>query len=418
MKHFRYTFLTIILLLGFAGKSIGENTISTTASNIEPADSTIRVSLLTCQPGNEVYSFYGHSAIRFEDKQNGIDVAVNYGMFSFSKPFFVLRFIFGLTDYEMGIIPFDIFLRSYEYDKRGIYEQELNLTNEEKIKLRDAIETNYLPENRVYRYNYIYDNCTTRARDILLSQISSDKTIKCTIEENTYKLLDINKLPRRNISYRDMIHHYTMNHPWSRFGNDLLLGFKADFTTNKKEQQFLPEYLMEDFQTTQIIANNGDSIPLVKDSRWILPKFHTTTESAFPLCPSECFWILFIITIAITAIEFFTRKSLWGYDTLLMSLCGLSGIVLLAMFCSQHPTTSTNLQILILNPLALLFIYRTTKNSIKHRPDSFWLYSIIAIILFLLGGLIQHYAEGMYILALSLLIRCIWNILRYRQHEQ
>ena len=98
----------------------------------ENNDSTKRISLLTCQPGDEVYSLYGHTAIRYQDSENDIDIAINYGMFSFDKPYFIIRFILGLTDYEMGIIPFDRFMQEYGFTKRGVFEQELNLSPEKK----------------------------------------------------------------------------------------------------------------------------------------------------------------------------------------------------------------------------------------------------------------------------------------------
>lgn len=143
-------------------------------NNVQPSkadNDSIEISLLTCAPGKEVYSLYGHTAIRYNDKAKGIDIAINYGMFSFKTPFFIPRFIFGLTDYEMGIIPFDAFCEEYRYEDRDVIQQVLNLTADEKKEIIKAIETNYLPENRIYRYNYFYDNCTTRARDILIKTL-------------------------------------------------------------------------------------------------------------------------------------------------------------------------------------------------------------------------------------------------------
>ena len=133
----------------------------------------VRISLLTCQPHEEVYSIYGHTAIRYQDLARGTDLAVNYGMFSFHKPYFVLRFVFGLTDYEMGIEPFEAFCAQYASYGSGVYEQVLNLTPEEKLTIAKAIDTNYEPQNRVYRYNYFYDNCTTRARDMITNHLQA-----------------------------------------------------------------------------------------------------------------------------------------------------------------------------------------------------------------------------------------------------
>ena len=145
---------------------------------------SVEISLLTCGPRPYVYSLYGHTAIRFNDKARDTDLAINYGVFSFDKPFFVLRFVFGLTDYEMGIEYFSDFVANYAASGCGIRQQVLNLTNKEKRAIADAIYTNYEPQNRVYRYNYFYNNCTTKARDIILSHINGKVTYHNKIDSS------------------------------------------------------------------------------------------------------------------------------------------------------------------------------------------------------------------------------------------
>ncbi|MBQ2127790.1 MAG: DUF4105 domain-containing protein, partial [Prevotella sp.] len=133
---------------------------------------SVEVSLLTCQPHEEIYSLYGHTALRYHDLKRNEDWAFNYGIFNFHAPHFVLRFVFGLTDYELGVIPTDIFKQEYRRFGSQVTEQVLNLTNEEKHAIHKALYENYRPENRVYRYNYFYDNCTTRARDMVERNIN------------------------------------------------------------------------------------------------------------------------------------------------------------------------------------------------------------------------------------------------------
>ena len=170
MKLFERLFkhITLAFLLCFFAPS------TASSPNNEPtlqADS-IEISLLTCGPRQQVYSLYGHTAIRFQDKQTGRDIAINYGVFSFDQPFFVLRFVFGLTDYEMGIAPFDIFEWEYDPTGCGVRQQVLNLTAQEKMAIAQAVDRNMEPQNRVYRYNFFYDNCTTRARDIIANNLN------------------------------------------------------------------------------------------------------------------------------------------------------------------------------------------------------------------------------------------------------
>lgn len=354
---------------------------------------SVEISLLTCRPRQNVYSLYGHTAIRIQDKQNHLDMAVNYGMFSFDKPFFILRFVFGLTDYSMDIEDFEAFRIYYATRGAGVKQQTLNLTKEEKRAIIDAIIKNYEPQNRVYRYSYFYDNCTTRARDILLDNI------KGTIRYQTRN--------KNSESYREMIHDYNEQQRWARFGNDLLLGIKADFPTNHEQQQFLPDNLRKDFDNAVVIDKNGQKRALVSNSSWVVLPGTQAEWSGFPLSPTTCAIIFFVIVVAVSIYERCKIKMFWGMDIFLMLLTGLCGLILLAMVFSQHPTVRVNLQILLLNPISLIFLYPTVKclrRNVIHRWLMAWM---ILIVLFLIGGFFQSYAEGMTIVALSLLIRYI-----------
>ncbi len=394
MEFFRPFLIVIVICLA----SFFPNEVYADDKVMAENSDSIEISLLTCSPGKEVYSLYGHTAIRYTDYKKNIDLAINYGMFSFNKPFFILRFIFGLTDYEMGITPFYIFREEYQSNGREIIQQELNLTKEEKTAIIKALEENFLPENRIYRYNYFYDNCTTRARDILIDNING--RVEYPNRQDKYP------------SFRKMIHLSNEDYPWARFGNDLLLGVKADQSTNMEEQEFLPINLMNDFSSAIIKDKKGNNRPLVCKETKVVEVGAQTIESEFPLRPRTCAWIVFALIICVILAEFLLKKDFWLFDTLLMVLDGCAGIIIFLMFFSEHPTTSTNLQILLLNPLPLFFAYRVARNSIRKRYDSFWIYAVCALILFFIGGIFQDYAEGTCILALSLLVRCMWKLIR------
>ncbi len=352
---------------------------------------SVEVSLLTCSPHEEIYSLYGHSALRWHDRHQegphaGEDIAFNWGIFNFDKPYFVLRFVFGLTDYELGPIPFNSFCAYYDKWGSSVTEQVLNLMPEEKARLREALWNNLKQENRIYRYNYFYDNCSTRPRNIV-EQSLNGKVEYAQREDYTP-------------SYRDMIRYCTRNHPWARFGNDMLVGVKADLKTDLREQEFLPENLLYDFDHARIYAD-GDYRPLVKDRRMAVMPGVQVIEPDFPLTPTECAVILLLVCLLIRFLEWKQKKVFVWWDALLMLVQGLAGCVLFVMLFSQHPTTSTNLQILLLNPLPLFFI-----PAVIRRKKTKWQYILLAmIILFAIGNLFQHYAEGMMIVALSLLTR-------------
>jgi hypothetical protein len=364
----------------------GSNAFAQTQLTAEEAariDSTISISLLTCQEGKESYSLYGHTAIRYVNREQGVDVAVNYGIFDMSQSNFVVRFIFGLTDYMMGVQPFNEFCQTYAYERRGVIEQELNLPPEDKMRIVKTIEENYKPENRNYRYNIFYNNCTTKARDVILGPMNV--TFKRQAD---------------GPSFREMLGECTWMHRWTRFGNDLLLGLKADRPTTVSEQQFLPFNLKDDFDTAVI----GDSIPLVKTTREVVPEFKDSIE--FPrFKPLSLVIIIGLMIFSVIIIERYFHKNFWWFDALLMLVVGLCGLVLTAMIFSQHPTVNLNLQILLLNPLALIGVYAAFRDRKGGRPHWFWRFYIICLILFAIGSFFQNYAEGMLGLALYLFFK-------------
>ena len=228
------------------------------------ADS-IQISLLTCSAGKEVWTQYGHTAIRYYDKESGEDLAINYGTFSFDQSYFIPRFVLGMTDYRMGVQPMDAFLSQYSYEGRGVTEQVLRLSAKDKEVICEALQNNLKPENVVYRYNYFFDNCTTRARDMIVNHLHG---------KVVYPPAD------QDATFRSMIHKWNDKDKWAQFGEDLLLGVNADRKTTKAEQQFLPENLRNDFDKA---IYNGK--PLVKETNELLVAETEVAAPAFPFSP-------------------------------------------------------------------------------------------------------------------------------------
>ena len=225
---------------------------------------SVEVSLLTCEPGTETWSQYGHTAVRWHDKQRGgMDVAINYGVFTPDAPYFVLRFILGLTDYQLGVVPFGLFCAQYEYEKRAVCEQVLDLDNADKEAIFSALQVNMRPENVVYRYNYFYDNCTTRARDLLVSHLHGQVSYPAA-------------RPAGDDSFRRMIHEWNAQTPWTQTGEDILLGVKADGATTKAQQQFLPDHLRSDFARATYRGK-----PLVRETRDVIRVVRDEATPAF-----------------------------------------------------------------------------------------------------------------------------------------
>ena len=347
---------------------------------------SIQISLLTCSPGKEVWAQYGHTAIRYYDKEKGLDLAINYGIFSLVQTYFIPRFVLGMTDYRMGIQAMDDFLTQYSYEGRSVVEQVLNLSPKDKEVIYEALQENMKPENVVYRYNYFFDNCTTRARDMIVSHLHGRVVYPPAKPDATF---------------RSMIHKWNYKDKWSQFGEDLLLGVNADRKTTKSEQQFLPENLRNDFDKA---TYNGK--PLVKQTNELLPAETTVAEPSSLLSPIFIAFLFATINIIITLFSYRKQRVYWLWDAVLMLTSGLIGIILFIMIFSQHPCVSLNFIIFFFNPLPLFFLYPT----VKRKKTLWWKIWGILIIIGFLGRFIQEIPVPIIIVASFLLLHCIVHL--------
>lgn len=318
---------------------------SCTTANAQPqAIDSIKVSFITCYAGSDIYELCGHSAIRIQ--YAGDDVAVNYGMFDFNAPNFVYRFVKGETDYMVGVYPFDSFVNSYARNGRKIVEQELNLTQAQASRLIELIEINLRPENRVYRYNYVKDNCATRPVAII------EKAIGDTISLSTPTI------DTEGWSYRDEMRYFHKNYPWYQFGIDLALGSGIDYTISNREKGFAPEILEQLFAGATISNANGEQIPLVKSTSIIFegtPGGAQLPPTPWILTPIAIFSILLIVIAWISWRDIKHGKTTRWIDTILFSIFGLFGLLMtFLIFVSVHEATSPNWLYLWLNPLCLI----------------------------------------------------------------
>ena len=346
----------------------------------------IQISLLTCSPGKEVWAQYGHTAIRYYDKESGEDLAINYGIFSLDQTYFIPRFVLGMTDYRMGVQPMDMFLAQYSYEGRGVVEQILNLSVDDKEVIYKALQENMKPENVVYRYNYFFDNCTTRARDMLVNHLHG-KVVYPPAEEDA--------------TFRSMIHKWNNKYEWSQFGEDLLLGVNADRKTTKSEQQFLPENLRSDFDKATYKGK-----PLVKETNVLLDAETEVAEPTFPLSPLSIALIFAAISLVMMLFSYRRQQVYWAWDLALMLTSGLMGIIFFIMIFSQHPCVSLNFILLFFNPLPLFFLYST----IKKKKVIWWKIWGVLIILGLFGSLFQEIPLPILIVASFLLLHCIVHL--------
>lgn len=352
----------------------------------------MEISLVTCEPFNKIYSLYGHTGLHIRTTKPGLDLLANWGIFDMRMSFFALRFALGLTDYRMEIETWEYFCYRYHHYGSGVFEQKLALTQEEKLRLVTLVLDNYKPENRYYRYNFFFDNCTTRARDIVEECLCGN--ISCRGHE-------------KKLSFRDLIHEWNDTHLWARWGNDILLGVNADRKATDKEAQFLPDNLRKDFDNAVVNDDEGER-KLVYDTRWAVFPMYDKGSNSFAdevlLSPTGATMAYFIILIVVCLTEWKRRKRLWLFDATVLLTTGMLGLLLFVMIFSQHPAVSLNAQILIFNPLALVFL-RPVVKSLRHGKRSKHLTALatMAGLGIVCGITLQHFAEGMMTLALFLI---------------
>ena len=365
------------------------------------ASDSIRITLLTCSPGQEIYELYGHTAIRVASPptplqgEGRMDLVFNYGVFDMSKPHFVWHFVLGQTDYMVQPVPWEIFVREYEERGSSITEQELNLTPAEARRLTNRLIENSQPENCQYRYNFLYKNCTTMVRDLVEGAISGRIHYPDTLPHQTA---------------REILHHYTAEHPWAQEGNDLLLGAEVDTILSAYAAMFIPENMMKAFDGAFICTPRGDMRPLVKSKKELVPSRPSQAS------PKRGFWSLplggvgggLFLCLLILLIEVWTKRIFWLWDVLLLLLQGTAGTFLTFMFFfSKHPAVDSNWQIWLLNPIALLGVFLVTKSAIKHKPTLWYAFQFALLALFLLFSpwIPQVFAKITVPLALCLLTR-------------
>ncbi len=342
-----------------------------------------KFSVLTCSPGPDLYSLFGHSAFRLQDTLGGepVDVVFNYGVFDAFDDGFYVKFARGKLDYRLQAEYFDEFLLGYAREGRGVWEQELNLTALQKQRLFDLLQANGKEGNCVYRYDFFMDNCSSRIRDMIMRATAMEPThrhgFRYVSLDTLLKLNEVTfKHPcQQGTTYRQAIQKYLDYQPWSDFGIDIALGQPCDRVIGDYGFMFLPDSLMRELETAQL---NGQMLcqPPVE----ILPNRSSLTIPYLtsPLVLFTC-WLLLHCWL-------FFRKGLnpiffkVSQNALLLATGSASLLVLFLWFFTDHTTTQQNWNLLWASPLNLLFMLRYKRWM---RP-LFWI-QIGAIVLTVIG---------------------------------
>ena len=362
------------------------------------------VSLLTVDPGTELYSSFGHSAIRLREiGPDGRDLVFNFGTFDFDTPNFYGKFAMGKLNYMLSVVPYDRFIIEYDYYKRGLREQVLDLNQEQKDFLLQHLDAQYAPERRFYKYDFFYNNCATKIRDAFDIAMGEQLVWSDSVAEEK--------------TFRNLIDEFVLPLPWADFGIDLALGAVIDRPATELEKQFLPTYMEQAFANATILEN-GVSRPLVKQSRVLLEYPKEEAQQSL-LNPTVIFWFLVVLFAALTLYGFKKGKLMKGLDVALFGSVGILGVVVAFLwFFTDHSATAWNWNILWAFPGHLVLVW-----GLVARPNATWISSYLLFVmgatvmtlLFWIFGM-QSFSPALIPILLLLLLRA--NFLFYNRKKE
>ncbi len=346
--------IVIVLLLFFSLNSYSQEI---------QLSSQAKISILTCGSGPELYSSFGHNAVRLQDSLNGLDIVFDYGRFDFNTPNFYLKFTQGKLLYALGGSKFPNFLYEYELENKWVKEQVLDLTHNEVITLFNFLRNNHKPENRYYKYDFLFDNCATKLPEILKKTFGDKLVFNDSHLKNKY-------------TFRELIHQNLVSNSWSSFGIDLALGAVIDKKANALQHSFLPNYVFQQFNNTTI-----NSKPLVKRERIILDRLPYENNVYFLTSPLFWFTVLLIFVIVITYIDIKNNTRNRRLDFILFFVTGIAGIIVfLLWFATDHTATASNFNILWVFPINLAISFILLRKKSLPKWVHLYIYSLLGFI--------------------------------------
>jgi hypothetical protein len=309
----------------------------------------VHVYLVTVGPGAAIYEKFGHNMIRVVGPGDDVDVAFNWGVFSFEQRNFLWRFIQGRMLYSTEYDDYPEQLAEYRQDDRSVWEQELNLSAAQKERLWSNLLWDIQPENRNYRYDYYRDNCSTRSRDAI-NDVLDDQIRRQLQGIQTYT------------TYRWHTRRLMQVNVWLYTALEYVLGPAVDRPLNAWQECFLPLQMMQWMSEVHVTDSDGNAMPLVANQRQLIKSTRYPDPSSAP----RWTWIYFLIGLALAGLFVGPRlgrsgwriRLPWGMLAVAWSLLGgaCGSILLWGWFCTDHIVTRGNENILQLSPLMLPLI--------------------------------------------------------------
>lgn len=364
----------------------------------------VEISLLTCDPGKELYSSFGHSAIRVR-QEGGQDLVFNFGTFDFDTPNFYGKFTTGKLNYMLSLTTFDRFIFEYDYYQRAMREQVLDLNPAQKQQFIQELNALYDPAQRFYKYDFFFNNCATKVRDVFETVLGKQLIWNDPVEQEEK-------------TFRNLIDEYVFPLPWADLGIDLALGAVIDRNATEREKQYLPDYMEQAFANATI-EGDGPTRPLVKESRVIL-EYPKDPEPYGLLNPYLIFWLLAIVIGALTFWGNRTNRLFNGIDVGLFGLLGLLGfLVTFLWFFTDHSATKWNWNILWAFPGHLVLAVGLLKKSRKKWIQTYLLavliLTVISLLIWVFG--FQSFHPSLVPIFLVILLRANFRYYRLGQFQ-
>ena len=369
----RFLFL-LCVTVAFSQKNIPNNT---------------QISVLTIGPGNNLNDAFGHSGIRLKTSYS--DIVYDFGRYNFEDPNFYLNFARGKLNYLQGKANYNNLVNFYKQQNRSIKEQILNLSAEEKQSVYTFLETNYAKNQGAYLYDFFYDNCATKIRDVIENATNGniDYQLPGNYEDKTFRTL-----------IQDELHPNT----WGSLGIDIALGAIIDRTATPREHMFLPKNIHAFYSKATI--NNRQ---LVSNSKTIINSDTKFKNGTFLLSPIFVLSLIAILIIYITFNDHKKQRRTKGLDAFIQLILGIIGILLtLLWFGTDHTATGYNYNLLWAFPLSLVMVIQ----AYKAKPKK-WFIGYIKFCVLMLCLLVVHWISGVQQFAPTLIPLLIALFVRY-----
>lgn len=299
--------------------------------------------LVTYGIGPALEERFGHNALWMRDPAAGVDRIYNFGFFDFDQENFYTDYAFGEMTYFAAARPPQVEFDYYVSRNRSIRTQRLDLSDAQFDRLLRALEFHVAPANRDFRYDYYFNNCSNRIRDML------DLALGGALSAATRALparLDFRAHTRRLLEATPVL--YTLVQTG--------LGRPADRPRTAWEEMFLPDAVAREAGRLMVDDGAGGRRPLVTEDRMLF-------ESAADRVPAMPGFarIRYLALGALTAglvlgpVLLAGRRfaALLPFRTWLLMTFAAGGMLMFLWGFTDHYITRWNENLLLLNPLLL-----------------------------------------------------------------